>query len=97
MNDQTPADHRPHRRLSETGPEKTITTTDGRRILLRQVGHHGQTGAFYALDEKPSLTERGGWGALWALVDDEPVYEPEQPSRWRRALAVARAILGSPS
>jgi hypothetical protein len=78
-------------------PEWTITTTEGRRLTFRQVGHHGQTGAFYSLDEKPSLTEGGGWGPLWELAWNDPVYEPEveRPGSLARAWRWARLLLGT--
>lgn len=66
-----PKDHRPYRRLSETGPEMRTHTLDSNQ-LWRQVGWHGQTGAFYALDEKPSNHEPGSFAPLWVLVDNEP-------------------------
>ncbi|HEY9440145.1 MAG TPA: hypothetical protein VIS29_16170 [Streptomyces sp.] len=56
----TPPGTRPHRRQSETGPEQTVIRTepDGSRVRLdlRQVGWHGQTGAFYSLDEHPTTS-----------------------------------------
>lgn len=71
-----PADSRPYRRQSETGPEM-VTTTDTHRQTWRQVGWIGQTGAFYSLDEKPSLTEPGSFSPLWFIahadrLDDAP-------------------------
>lgn len=64
-----PEDRRPYRALSEPGDEWIVTHAvpgdSGRktRYTLRQVGWHGQTGAFYAFDESFD-------GSL-------PQYEPE--------------------
>jgi hypothetical protein len=55
---------------SEEGTQRT-TYTDGRRQLWRQVGWHGQTGAFYAYDENPKAYEPGGWSPLWLVVEDD--------------------------
>ncbi|MEU0665728.1 hypothetical protein ABZ506_07155 [Streptomyces lavendulocolor] len=71
-----PANTRPYRRLSEAGPEMRTVTLD-RNQLWRQVGWHGQTGAFYALDEKPADHEPGSFGPLWVLVDSEPPILPD--------------------
>ena len=62
----TPPDTRPYRRASAPGHDLTVRdATD--RIDLHQVGWHGQTGAFYALDEDPSQYERGSWGPLYVI------------------------------
>ncbi|MEU0710933.1 hypothetical protein ABZ508_26580 [Streptomyces lavendulocolor] len=53
------------------------TVTLDRNQLWRQVGWHGQTGAFYALDEKPADHEPGSFGPLWVLVDSEPPILPD--------------------
>jgi hypothetical protein len=66
-----PPNTRPHRRAHEPGDELTITT-DERVMAFRQIGWHGQTGAFYALDEDPSFHEPGSFGPLWILVHNEP-------------------------
>jgi len=39
-----------------------------KRIIFRQVGWLGQTGAFYKLDEDPSLTERGGFSPMYIQI-----------------------------
>ncbi|WP_329131495.1 hypothetical protein OG552_10350 [Streptomyces sp. NBC_01476] len=66
-----PPNTRPYRRESETGAEMRTMTLDAEQTW-RQIGWHGQTGAFYALDEKPSDHEPGSFGPLWVLVDNEP-------------------------
>ena len=35
------------------------------RMVLRQAGWLGHSGRFYSLDEKPSQTERGGYGPVY--------------------------------
>ena len=62
----TPPDTRPYRRASAPGETLTVTDTT-RRIDLHQVGWHGQSGAFYALDEHPSQYEHGSWGPLYVI------------------------------
>lgn len=83
-----PANTRPYRRLSESGPEMRTTTPDAEQ-LWRQVGWLGQTGAFYALDEKPSDHEGGSWGPLWALVDNEP---PIDETAWNGEPCIATRV-----
>ena len=56
--------------------EERITYSAMNRQIWRQVGWLGFTGAFYALGEDPSPTERGGFSPIWQLVDDEPMVEP---------------------
>lgn len=76
MTKPAPANVRPYRRLSETGPEMRTMTLNANQ-LWRQIGWHGQTGAFYALDERPSDHEGGSWSPLWVLVDNEPPILPD--------------------
>jgi len=45
----------------------------GQSMTFRQVGWHGQTGAFYSLDEDPSRHEPGSFGPLWILAHNEPI------------------------
>ncbi|MER6515133.1 hypothetical protein [Nonomuraea sp. NPDC001636] len=61
-----PVERRPRRAMSADGPE-IVVTTDTTRLVLRQVGWLGQTGAFYDLDEKPfgDGHERGGVAPLY--------------------------------
>ncbi|MGA4875837.1 hypothetical protein [Streptomyces lydicamycinicus] len=67
-----PHDTRPYRRASEaTGSEMRTHTLD-REQRWSQIGWHGQTGAFYALDEKPAHHEPGSYSPLWILVDNDP-------------------------
>lgn len=73
-----PANRRPYRPASETGAEQRTTTSDGYVQRWRQIGWHGQTGAFYALDERPADHEPGGWSPLWLLVDNDPPILPEE-------------------
>lgn len=90
----TPANTRPYRLPSAPGGEMTLTTAT-RRLTFRQVGYHGQTGAFYALDERPSLTERGGWGPLWVPAWNDPAPPaPRLPLR-ERARAALKVLLGT--
>lgn len=65
-------DRRPHRAACEPGDELHIVA-DGRSMTFRQIGWHGQSGAFYALDEDPSLYEPGSFGPLWILAHNEAV------------------------
>jgi hypothetical protein len=62
---------RPYRAQSATGPERVTFTIEGQQTW-RQVGWHGQTGAFYSLDEDPSPTEPGSFSPLWLLIEDKP-------------------------
>jgi len=74
--DPRPPDHRPYRFQHATGEEWAITSTQGDtevRTVLRQVGWHGQSGAFYALDEDPSPFEKGSFSPLWLCVDHDRV------------------------
>lgn len=83
MKKPAPANTRPYRRISETGPEMRTMTLHGDQ-LWRQVGWLGGTGAFYAYDEKPHEHEGGSFGPLWVLVDNDPPILPdaeEQPVR----------------
>ncbi|MFE7395692.1 hypothetical protein [Streptomyces sp. NPDC057557] len=90
----TPADRRPYRPMSATGPE-LVVTTDTHRLDLRQVGWLGQTGAFYALDEKPlgDGHERGGVAPLYFPAHSDRLDDlaPDDDS------TVARQILGTPA
>lgn len=77
-----PPDRRPYRRTSESGHEITYTATDkaGRRWrqTWRQVGWHGQSGAFYALGETdPAAHEPGSYTPMYVLAHvDEIEREP---------------------
>ena len=74
---ETPPNTRPYRPQHLSGEERR-TQADGHVQLWRQVGWHGQSGAFYALDEAPGRYEPGSFSALWLLVDDEPVLADEE-------------------
>jgi hypothetical protein len=52
-----------------------VTHTINARQLWRQVGWHGQSGDFYALNEEPTLgvEEKASYRPLWILVDNDPV------------------------
>ncbi|MCT2591110.1 hypothetical protein LHJ74_14530 [Streptomyces sp. N2-109] len=67
-----PPDSRPYRRAFEGSGSEMRTMTLSATQTWRQIGWHGQTGAFYALDEQPSLHEPGSISPLWLLVDNEP-------------------------
>jgi hypothetical protein len=67
-----PPNTRPYRAGHEPGPERRTRTDDGYIQRWRQVGWWGQTGAFYALDEKPTDHEPGSITPLWALIDNDP-------------------------
>ena len=71
-----PENTRPYRAMSATGPEITLAGEDYRQTL-RQVGWLGQTGAFYALDEKPSAHEAGSFTPLWFIAHSDRLDEPE--------------------
>lgn len=66
-----PANTRPYREPWAFGDKLTITT-DERVMTFKQIGWHGQTGAFYSLDEDPSFHEPGSFSPLWVLVHNEP-------------------------
>jgi hypothetical protein len=66
-----PPNVRPYHPVHLPGDERR-TFTDSHVQTWRQVGWHGQTGAFYALGEDPSRHEPGSYAPLWLLVDDEP-------------------------
>lgn len=74
-----PDDRRPYRAQHEPGHQQTVIRTepDGTRVrlVLRQVGWHGQSGAFYALDESPELYEPGSYQPLLIVVDSERLPE----------------------
>ena len=76
-----PEDRRPYRRASESGGSEMRTHTLDRDQLWRQIGWHGQTGAFYALDEKPADHEPGSYSPLWILVDNEPPILPAEETQ----------------
>ena len=76
----TPPNVRPYHPAHKTGDERITHTTEKpgwRRQVWRQIGWHGQSGAFYSLAEDPSRYEPGSFGPLWLLVDDEPVILPD--------------------
>ena len=73
-----PDDRRPYRRASEPSGQEMRTHTLEAQQTWRQIGWHGQTGAFYALDEKPAGHEPGSWEPLWILVDNEPPILPDE-------------------
>lgn len=75
-----PPDARPYRRASEGGGAEMRTMTPDTNQLWRQIGWHGQTGAFYAFDEKPSDHEPGSYEPLWILADNEPPIPPDEPA-----------------
>lgn len=68
---QTPPDKRPYRLASAPGDELEFTGY-GNRHTFRQIGWHGQTGAFYSLSEDPSKHEPGSFSPIWLPVDTEP-------------------------
>ena len=72
-----PSDTRPYRRASEPSSQEMRTHTLEAQQTWRQIGWHGQTGAFYALDEKPSDHEPGSIAPLWLLIDNEPPILPD--------------------
>lgn len=82
-----PTDTRPYRRASDPSGSEMRTHTLTAQQTWRQIGWHGQTGAFYALGEKPANHEPGSYAPLWILVDNEPT-DPEEP---------AAATTGDPS
>jgi hypothetical protein len=65
--------------MSVQGQRKRTLSLDGQiQQLWAQVGWLGQTGAVYGMDDKPSLTERGGWAPLWMMIESEPVVVAEE-------------------
>jgi hypothetical protein len=64
-------DRRPSRQGWESGPEIRVFWDDDSRIVhqtMRQIGWHGQSGAFYALGEDPGPEETGSWTPIWVVV-----------------------------
>lgn len=76
-----PPDHRPYRRQSADGAERAVYRTEANgevwRETHRKIGWHGQSGAFYALDEHPKDHEPGSWTALWFIAFTDRVEAPE--------------------
>lgn len=77
----TPPDKRPYRLASAPGDECAYTV-DGTRYIFRQIGWHGQSGAFYSLAEDPSKHEPGSFSPIWLPVDTEPLDDekPDEPA-----------------
>lgn len=71
-----PEDTRPYRRASESGGATLHTQSKGTVQTWRQIGWHGQTGAFYSLDERPVDHEPGSFEPLWILTDSEDLPDP---------------------
>lgn len=67
-----PPDHRPYRPAHLTANERT-TRTDTHRQTWRQIGWHGQSGAFYTIGEDPTQYESASFSPLWLLVENEPI------------------------
>lgn len=69
-----PPDRRPYRRMSESGTEETAYQVDktGRvtRLVYRQIGWLGQSGAFYAIGggADPMQHEPGSFAPIWAIA-----------------------------
>ncbi|WP_055477595.1 hypothetical protein [Sphaerimonospora mesophila] len=80
----TPEDRRPYRGQHEPGEERTVTHVHSNgetyRMVLRQVGWHGQSGAFYALGESPHLYETGSYQALWIIAHADQLDEEGNPT-----------------
>lgn len=78
-----PKNVRPYRSLTIPGDEVTavVTGQDERktRNTYRQVGWIGQTGAFYALGEKPAETEPGSFAPLWFVAFSDRLDEEGNP------------------
>ena len=81
----TAENRRPYRAPSEPGDEWVVThaVLDGSgrrtRYTLRQVGWHGQSGAFYSLDEDPKSYEPGSWSPLWVIAHTDRRDEDGNP------------------
>lgn len=73
-NKLTPPDVRPYWPTSQPGDRK-VTVHRRNRQVWKQVGWHGQSGAFYALGEDPSRHEPGSFATLWVLAEDEPIVQ----------------------
>jgi hypothetical protein len=65
-----PTNERPYHQANQTGDEMRLWTTNYYLHRFRQIGWHGHSGAFYALDEDPSRHEPAGFAPL---EDLEPV------------------------
>lgn len=80
MSPTTAPNTRPYRPAHLPGDER-VTHAGNNRQTWRQIGWHGQSGAFYALGEDPSRHELGSFSPLWLLVDDEAVLDPAAAER----------------
>src|SRR5690349_21411879 len=67
-----PPNTRPYTPPSTSGATVVHRGYD-RRVEYRQVGWHGQSGAFYGLDEHPGSHEPGSYSPLWVCVENEPI------------------------
>jgi hypothetical protein len=72
-----PTDRRPYRGTSESGDEQIVYSIDatGRVMdrVYRQIGWHGQSGAFYALGERPSDHEPGSYSPIWVIAHADDI------------------------
>ncbi|MFJ4847572.1 hypothetical protein [Streptomyces sp. NPDC088733] len=75
-----PPNTRPYRRASEPCGDAMRTFTDTTVQRWRQIGWHGQSGAFYALDERPADHEPGSFAPLWLLADNDPRLIDDAPA-----------------
>lgn len=71
-----PEDRRPYRHASAGGPESKCFT-ETHTVWHRQIGWHGQSGAFYSFDEDPSKHEPGSFSPVWLEVDSYPIEVPD--------------------
>ena len=65
-----PVNQRPYVSNASEGHEIHTRSPDGEvHQTWRQVGWHGQTGALYGLNEKPSNHEAGSFSPLYVMID----------------------------
>ncbi|MFC3986469.1 hypothetical protein [Streptosporangium jomthongense] len=88
-----PEGRRPYRRISEPGEERVVVhaAPDGRttRYTLRQIGWHGQTGAFYELGESPARYEPGSFSPMWVIAFADALDDEGSPQQVARQLNFA--------
>jgi len=69
--------------MSEPGDEMVTVLTEptGQKVryTLRQIGWHGQSGAFYALGESPSQYETGSFSPMWVIAHSDRLDDEGNP------------------
>lgn len=83
-----PPDRRPYQPASAATSDRVVYTTppSGQvvREVLRQIGWHGFSGAFYSLGEEPMRHEPSGFAPVWLTVDSQPIAPPDDAEEAER-------------